>query len=106
SQTALQGITPELSYLLAEMCSEKAAIWVGFLTAGQGDKDAAELAMLNSLFCVRIILRLFTTGYEHPYKDKTVEDFWTVSQTHFGEFLGYVSHGSAVPPAYRNIIGK
>jgi len=55
SQTALQGITPELSYLLAEMYSAKAALWVGFLGTGQGDKDAAELAMLNSLFCVRII---------------------------------------------------
>lgn len=106
SQTALQGITPELAYLLVEMYSEQSTLWVNTLTGGQGDKGAAEQAMLNSLFCARILRQLLITGYEAPYKDKTVQDYWGLSQTHFGQFLGYISQGSAVPTGYRHVIGK
>ncbi|SPO02194.1 related to nuclear transport factor [Cephalotrichum gorgonifer] len=106
SQTALQGITPELAYLLVEMYSERTAIWLGFLAGGQGEKDAADHAILHSLLCARILRLLIITGYDNPYKDKTVESFWSISQGHFGQFLGYISQGSAVPGGYRNVIGK
>lgn len=106
SQTALQGITPELAYLLVEMYSEQSAVWINLLGGGQGDKATADQAMLNSLSCARIIRQLLITGYETPYKDQTVENFWGVSQTHFGQFLDYISQGSTVPTGYRHVIGK
>lgn len=106
SQTALQGITPELAYLVAEMYSEKASVWINLSGGGQGDKATAEQAMLNSLSCARVLRQLLIAGYEAPYRDQTVENFWALSQTHFGQFLSYISQGSVFPAGYRHVIGK
>ncbi|CCF37807.1 importin-beta domain-containing protein [Colletotrichum higginsianum] len=106
SQTALQSVTPEMVYLLGEIYAEKSAVWVGFLTNSRGDEDAADIAMLNSLIALKTIRRLVVVGYEAPHKDKTVEQFWTVSQNHFGQFLGFVSHDSPVPAPYQDTVGK
>jgi len=105
SQTALQGITPELAHILGEMYTERAAAWVDSLSKGVVDAEATELAMHNSLFCVRILRRLFTSGYESPYKDETVSNFWSITQTHFSHFFGYIGQ-ETIPATYRNLIGK
>lgn len=106
SQTALQAVTPELVYLLGEIYTERTTLWANWLSSGQGDEDAADLAMQNSLFAAKILRRLLIFGYENPAKDKVVVEFWSVTQNHFGQFLGYVSHDSAVPAPYQDIVGK
>ncbi|GJC85065.1 importin-11 [Colletotrichum liriopes] len=106
SQTALQSVTPEMVYLLGEIYTEKSAVWVEFLTNGRGDDKTADMAMLNSLIALKTIRRLVVVGYEAPHNDKTVEQFWTVSQNHFGQFLGFVSHDSPVPAPYQDTVGK
>ena len=106
SQTALQGVTPELTHLLAEIYTEKTALWVDFISKNRGDEDEADLAMANSLLCVKTLRRLLTTGYETPYKIDTVVALWTLTQSHFGEFLNYVKQDSSVPWPYQDIIGK
>lgn len=105
SQTALQGITPELSHILGEMYAERATVWVDSLSKGMTDPGAVELAMHNSLSCVRILRRLFTTGYESPYKDETVSNFWSITQTHFSHFFSFIGQAS-IPANYRNLVGK
>lgn len=62
--------------------------------------------MQNSLFAAKILRRLLILGYENPAKDKVVVEFWSVTQNHFGQFLGYVSHDSSVPAPYQDVIGK
>ncbi|KAK1458483.1 importin-beta domain-containing protein [Colletotrichum cuscutae] len=106
SQTALQSVTPEMVYLLGEIYTEKSAVWVDYLTSGRGEEDTADAAMLNSLISLKTIRRLLVVGYEAPHNDKTVEQFWTVSQNHFGQFLGFVSHDSPVPAPYQDTVGK
>lgn len=106
SQTALQSITPELVYLLGEIYTERTALWTNWLASGQGDEDDADLAMQNSLFSAKILRRLLILGYENPVQDNVVVQFWSVTQNHFGQFLGYVSHDSAVPAPYQDVIGK
>lgn len=106
SQTALQAVTPELVYLLGEIYTERTTLWTAWLSSGQGDEDAADLAMQNSLVASKILRRLLILGYENPAKDKVVVEFWSVTQDHFGQFLGYVSHDSAVPAPYQDVIGK
>ncbi|KAF6833378.1 importin-beta domain-containing protein [Colletotrichum plurivorum] len=106
SQTALQSVTPEIVYLLGEVYTEKSAVWMGFLTNGRGDEDEADLAMLNSLISLKTLRRLLVVGYEAPHNDKTVQQLWTVSQNHFGQFLGFVSHDSHVPAPYQDTVGK
>jgi hypothetical protein len=106
SQTALQTITPELTRLLAEIYTEKTALWVTFLTKNQGDEDAADLAMANSLLCVKSLRRLLTTGYDTPYRDETVSTIWRLTQDHFAQFLNYVKQDSSVPWPYQDLIGR
>lgn len=106
SQTALQAITPELVYLLGEIYTERTALWTNWLSSGQGDEDDADLAMQNSLFAAKILRRLLILGYENPAKDNVVVQFWSVTQNHFGQFLGYVSHDSAVPAPFQDVVGK
>ncbi|OLN82896.1 Importin beta-like protein [Colletotrichum chlorophyti] len=106
SQTALQSVTPEMVYVLGEIYTEKSAIWIGFLTNGSGNEEEAKQAMDNSLISLKTIRRLLVVGYEAPHNDKTVEQFWTVSQTHFGQFLGFVSHDSPVPASHQDKVGK
>ncbi|KAI9172163.1 Importin-11 [Paramyrothecium foliicola] len=106
SQTALQSVTPEIVYVLTEIYAEKSTYWVNFLTSGQGSEDEANLAMLNSLFALKILRRLVISGYERPHGDKTVEQFWTLSQTQFGQLLGFVGHDSTVSAPYQDIVGK
>lgn len=106
SQTALQAVTPELVYLLGEIYTERTALWASWLSGGHGDEDAADLAMQNSLFAVKVLRRLLIFGYDNPAKDKVVVEFWSVTQNHFGQFLGYVSYDSSVPAPYQDVIGK
>lgn len=106
SQTALQAITPELVYLLGEIYTERTGLWTSWLSSGQGDEDGADLAMQNSLYAAKILRRLLIFGYDNPAKDRVVVEFWSVTQNHFGQFLGLVSHDSAVPAPYQDVIGK
>lgn len=106
SQTALQSVTPEMVYVLAEIYSEKSGSWVSFMSSGQGNNDEVALAMENSLMALKILRRLVILGYERPHGDKSVEQFWTMSQNQFGQLLGFVSQGSGIPASYQDIIGK
>ncbi|CAN8101410.1 unnamed protein product [Discula destructiva] len=106
SQTALQSVTPELAYLLGEIYSERTALWTNWLASGQGNEDDSDFAMQNSLTAAKVLRRLLIFGFENPAKDDVVIQFWSVTQNHFGQFLSYVSHDSAVPAPYQDIIGK
>ncbi|KAH7001467.1 armadillo-type protein [Ilyonectria destructans] len=106
SQTDLQAVTPEIVHVLSEIYAEKSTAWVGYLSGGQGNSGEADVAMLNSLFSLKILRRLVILGYERPHGDKTVEQFWTMSQNQFGQLLNFVSHDSTVPPQYQDVVGK
>jgi hypothetical protein len=106
SQTTLQSVTPEIVYVLAEIYADKSTTWINYLTNGQGNEQEANMAMLSSLLALKVLRRLVATGYERPHGDKTVEQFWTLSQNQFGQLLGFVSHDSAVSPPYQDVVGK
>ncbi|PTD12380.1 Importin-11 [Fusarium culmorum] len=97
---------PEIVHVLAEVYSEKSQAWMGFLTGSPGGEEEVRLAMFNSLLALRVLRRLVIMGYERPHSDNTVEQFWTLSQTQFGQLLGFVSHDSTVPTNYQDIVGK
>lgn len=105
-QTALQSVTPEIVFVLAGIYSEKSAAWVSYMSNQVGDGAEVEMAMLNSLSALKVLRRLVIFGYEQPHLDKTVEEFWTLSQTHFGKLLEFVSHDSQIPPGYQEVIGR
>ncbi|OAA47845.1 Armadillo-type fold protein [Metarhizium rileyi] len=106
SQTALQSVTPEIVYVLNEIYTEKTTLWLSFLANNQGLEENANIAMHNSLLSLKVIRRLIIMGYERPHSDKPVEQFWTVSQHHFGQFLNFVDQASNLPPTYQDLVGK
>lgn len=106
SQSALQSVTPELVYLLGEIYTSSTQSWISFLTSGHGGESSADLAMANSLAAFKTLRRLLIVGYEEPHKDSTVQQAWNLSQTQFGQFLGFVSHDSPIPGPYLDVVGK
>lgn len=106
SQTALQSVSPEMAYVLGEIYAEKTPIWANYLSAGQGSQEEADMAILNTLSALKTLRRLLISGYEAPHRDKTVQQFWALSQTQFGQFLAFVSDGSSVPAPYQEAVGK
>jgi hypothetical protein len=106
SQTALQSVTPEIVYVLNEIYTEKTAMWLSFVASNQGAGNDANIAMYNSLLSLKILRRLIILGYERPHADKSVEQFWTVSQNQFGQLLSFVGQDSTIPPNYQDLVGK
>ncbi|KAI0837537.1 ARM repeat-containing protein [Hypoxylon sp. FL0890] len=109
SQTTLQSITPELVHVLCEIYDARTSEWIAFLTDPRVDVDYEGpelLAMENSLDTIKILRRLLLVGYEDPHKDNTVQQVWTVSQTHFAQFLSYINSDSEKIVCYHDFLGK
>lgn len=106
SQSDLQSVTPEIVYVLTEIYTEKSNQWVSYLQSGQGSQEDAQVAMLNSVAALKTLRRLVIVGYERPHGDSTVEQFWTVSQNQFGQFLGFVNGETRLPEKVNDMIGK
>lgn len=110
SQSSLKSVSPELVYILAEIYHAKTSEWITFLTNGREDDDihgdAALLSMENSLDAMKISRRLLLVGYEQPHKDETVQQIWSLTQTQFAQFLGFVNTDSQKIARYTDFLGK
>ncbi|KKF95783.1 Peroxisomal biogenesis factor 2 [Ceratocystis platani] len=106
SQTWLQAMSPEIVYLCCEIYTENKTLWTGFLLNGQGDTTAVDIAMMNSLVSLRTLRYLITFGYEDPYSDDTIRQFWEISQSDFGQFLSFINNDSPIPTQYQEAVGK
>ncbi|KIH89460.1 importin [Sporothrix brasiliensis 5110] len=115
SQTALQHIAEELFYLLGDIYTANTTIWMGYLTAQNGQhgngngasRTNVDYAMINSLTALKVLRHLVISGFEHPHKSKLVEEFWSLTQTQFDQFLGYVNNNhSQDGSSDDDIVGK
>jgi hypothetical protein len=68
----------------------KVQTWQAFFRDGGDDEGGALESIDNSLLAIKTMRRLIIAGYEFPGRDKDVQGFWTLTRTHFGEFLQYV----------------
>ncbi|KAI5864741.1 ARM repeat-containing protein [Durotheca rogersii] len=106
SQTALQYVTPELVYLLAEIYDAKTSEWIASLSHGGEGGDRVLLAMENSHEALKTLRRLLLLGYENPHQDDTVRRVWGLTQMHFAQFLAFVDSDAPNVAPYADIIGK
>ncbi|KAL2124691.1 hypothetical protein VTJ04DRAFT_1056 [Mycothermus thermophilus] len=106
SQTALQGVTPDLVQLLSGIYHEKTTYWWDYCSRGIGDEATAAAAIENSLTALKTLRRLVTVGFELPHSSPLVVEVWSHSQSQFDQFLGAVSPGSSVPQGLQDMIGK
>ncbi|KAI1137134.1 ARM repeat-containing protein [Hypoxylon sp. FL0543] len=109
SQSSLWAIAPEIVYILCEIYDARTREWIEFLTDSRVDVDyegPGLLAMENSLDTIKILRRLLLVGYEFPHIHTDVQQVWTVSQTHFAQFLGYINSDSEKIKCYHDLLGK
>ncbi|KAI0197676.1 putative importin 11 [Astrocystis sublimbata] len=91
SQQALQAATPELVQVLGEIYEAKTALWLNYLSHGQGDEQSAMAAMGNSLTAFRTLRRLMVVGYRFPHREEVVRQVWAFSQSQLGQLLNMVN---------------
>ncbi|KAF2265528.1 ARM repeat-containing protein [Lojkania enalia] len=90
SRQNLQTVTPETLNVLGRIYVSKVQRWQTFFRDGGDDEGGAIEDIENSLLTIKTLRRLIIAGYDFPSREKDVQEFWTLTRTHFGEFLTYV----------------
>ncbi|KAI9732905.1 MAG: hypothetical protein M1834_003845 [Cirrosporium novae-zelandiae] len=94
SRKSLQSISPEILQLLGQIYVEKVQNWKAYLGASDASEENVLDSMNQSLLAIKILRRLLITGIEHPHREKDVQEFWTITRLHQGEFSTTLNHGS------------
>jgi len=90
TRQSLQTVAPEIFNVLGTIYVNKVQTWQAFFRDGGDGEGGALESIDNSLLAIKTMRRLIIAGYEFPGRDKDVQGFWTLTRTHFGEFLQYV----------------
>ncbi|KAF2124504.1 ARM repeat-containing protein [Dothidotthia symphoricarpi CBS 119687] len=102
----LQTVTPEILSVLGTIYVNKVQSWQTFFRDGGDDEGGAIESIENSLLAIKIIRRLIIAGYDFPGREKDVQEFWTLTRTHFGDFLQYVSEDSPLASSVQKMVEK
>lgn len=107
TRQSLQSVAPEIFNVLGTIYLNKVQTWQSFFREGGEDEGGAMESIENSLLTIKVLRRLLITGYEFPARDKDVQEFWTLTRTHLGEFLQYVTaQDSQLAESIQKRIGK
>ncbi|KAI4952770.1 hypothetical protein J4E91_003244 [Alternaria rosae] len=90
TRQSLQTVAPDIFNVLGTIYVNKVQTWQAFFRDGGDDEGGALESIDNSLLAIKTMRRLIIAGYEFPGRDKDVQEFWTLTRTHLGEFLQYV----------------
>ncbi|KAL5117145.1 hypothetical protein ACEQ8H_004970 [Pleosporales sp. CAS-2024a] len=103
----LQTVAPEILNVLGTIYVSKVQSWQSFFRHGGDDEGDAIQSIETSLLAIKTIRRLLIAGYDFPGRDKDVQEFWTMSRAHFGEFFHYVaSDASPLAPSIQRLVEK
>jgi hypothetical protein len=103
----LQAVAPEILNVLGTIYVSKVQSWQSFFRDGGDDEGDAIQSIETSLLAIKIIRRLIIAGYDFPGREKDVQEFWTMSRNHFGEFFQYVaSDDSPLAPSVQKLVEK
>ncbi|KAF9690716.1 hypothetical protein EKO04_011275 [Ascochyta lentis] len=91
TRQSLQTVAPEIFNVLGTIYVNKVQTWHSFLRDGGEDEGGAMESIEHSLIAIKIIRRLLIAGYEFPGREKDVQDFWSLTRSHFADFFQYVS---------------
>ncbi|KAH7066090.1 armadillo-type protein [Paraphoma chrysanthemicola] len=87
----LQAVTPEILNVLGTIYVSKVESWQAFFRDGGDDEGGAIESIETSLLAIKVLRRLLIAGYDFPGRDKDVQQFWTLTRRHFGDFFQYVA---------------
>ncbi|KAH3960056.1 hypothetical protein HBH70_228430 [Parastagonospora nodorum] len=103
----LQAVAPEILNVLGTIYVSKVQSWQSFFRDGGDDEGDAIQSIETSLLAIKVIRRLLIAGYDFPGREKDVQEFWTMSRTHFGDFFQYVaSDESPLAPSVQKLVEK
>ncbi|KAJ9666327.1 hypothetical protein H2201_003515 [Coniosporium apollinis] len=104
----LQSVTPELLHAVASIYVSKVQTWQAFMQGGGDDEGGALEAIEQSLLAIKVLRRLVIAGYEHPNREKDVQELWALSQSQLSDFLGLISQEQqeTLSPKVRQLIEK
>lgn len=103
TRQSLQSAAPEIFNVLGTIYVSKVQAWQTFFREGGDDEGGTIESIEHSLFAIKIIRRLLIAGYDFPAREKDIQEFWTLSRTHLGEFFQYVSAGELAEPVRKAI---
>jgi hypothetical protein len=83
----LQTVAPEILNVLGTIYVSKVQNWQAFFRDGGDDEGGAIESIEASLLAIKIIRRLVIAGYDFPGREKDVQEFWTMTRNHFGDFF-------------------
>ena len=107
SRLSLQSATPDIFQTLGKVYVEKSQSWMGFIKNGGDDEGGAITNVEHSLLALRILRRLVVAGYEHPNRNKEVQEFWRILSSHFGDMFALTrQHGHALQDDVRSYIER
>lgn len=91
TRQSLQSVAPEIFNVLGTIYVNKVQSWQSFFRDGGDDEGGALESIETSLLAIKVIRRLLIAGYDFPSRDKNVQEFWTLTRAHLGDFLPYVT---------------
>ncbi|KGQ01234.1 hypothetical protein PAAG_12092 [Paracoccidioides lutzii Pb01] len=91
----LYAIAPEIFHILANIYVEKVRKWGTFLEVGGDDEGGALESFDESLITLKTLRRLIVTAFENPNRDSDVQQFWTLSLAHVGNFYSLLERKSS-----------
>ncbi|KAH8721569.1 armadillo-type protein [Phaeosphaeriaceae sp. PMI808] len=107
TRQTLQSVTPEIFNVLGTIYVNKVQTWQNFFRHGGEDEGGAIESMETSLLAIKVTRRLIIAGYEFPARERDVQEFWSMTRSHFGDFFQYVvSEDSPLASSVRQIIEK
>ena len=106
TRQSLQTVAPEIFNVLGTIYVNKVQTWQSFFRDGGEDEGGAMENIEHSLIALKIIRRLLIAGYEFPGREKDIQQFWTLTRTHFGEFFQYVAENSPLGESVQSLIEK
>ncbi|KAJ5586948.1 uncharacterized protein N7459_002713 [Penicillium hispanicum] len=102
----LQSVSPEIFQVLGSIYVDKINQWTAILEQGGADEGVLLEMVEQSLVSLKVLRRLIIAGFEHPGRDQDVQNFWSLTHSHFVKFLSFSNNSANVPGSVHTVIEK
>lgn len=106
TRTHLASVTPEIFQVVGKIYMDKVTQWAGILEHGGSDEAGLLEITEQSLISLKVLRRLMISGFEHPGRDKDVQQFWELTNEHLSKFLAYVDQPGRLPESIHTMVEK
>lgn len=106
TQLHLASAAPEIFHVVGKIYMDKVTQWAGILEHGGSDEGALLEVTEQSLISLKCLRRLMISGFEHPGRDRDVQQFWELTSEHLNKFLAFVDQPGRLPESVHTMVEK